>query len=316
MRTNSLFRHARVQDRVGPERISLSRATFTHPDIATGAYLRGAMPVLIPAAASSWPAVAVWTPQHLAQSYGDLMISPSVDLPDSEVPYRYLDKDYRRQMTVRDFVALMSSGNRCYIDQMSIEHYPGLAEGIRFGELKPENIKVIALWMGCNTRSGLHYDYVDNLFVQVYGRKRAILVAPKDTLYLYPFGDNHTKSWVAPEQPDLARHPSFAKATLFEATLDPGDVLFIPKGWWHYLASSEASISLSCWFGEQLTPAYQAKLMLSVHHIDVWYQIMRDFIYYGVLGRAYNNRLYSLPPTGKMLYDLVVQHIKKRRKQD
>lgn len=31
-------------------------------------------------------------------------------------------------------------------------------------------------------------------------------------------------------------------------TLDPGDLLFFPPGWWHAMRSEEASFSVSMWF--------------------------------------------------------------------
>jgi lysine-specific demethylase 8 len=31
-------------------------------------------------------------------------------------------------------------------------------------------------------------------------------------------------------------------------TLEPGDVLFFPPGWWHAMRSEEASFSVSMWF--------------------------------------------------------------------
>ena len=62
--------------------------------------------------------------------------------------------------------------------------------------------------MGSNTRSGLHYDYVDNFFVQVHGRKDVVLAAPEEARNLHVFSDCHTKSRVAPKHPDLAKFPA------------------------------------------------------------------------------------------------------------
>jgi len=32
------------------------------------------------------------------------------------------------------------------------------------------------------------------------------------------------------------------------ALLGPGDVLFIPEGWWHFVSSPQTAISVSFWF--------------------------------------------------------------------
>ena len=34
---------------------------------------------------------------------------------------------------------------------------------------------------------------------------------------------------------------------LWQVTLAPGDVLFVPKKWWHYVQSLDTSISINTW---------------------------------------------------------------------
>lgn len=43
-------------------------------------------------------------------------------------------------------------------------------------------------------------------------------------------------------------HPDFSEAPFVEAILGPGDMLFIPKKWWHYVRSLTTSISVNFWF--------------------------------------------------------------------
>jgi hypothetical protein len=49
------------------------------------------------------------------------------------------------------------------------------------------------------------------------------------------------------EHPDLARFPNFAKARHMDAILGPGDALFLPKGWWHYVRALTPSFSVNFW---------------------------------------------------------------------
>jgi hypothetical protein len=267
-------------------------------------YRQEQRPLILEAAAADWPAVKRWTPAYLAEVAGDVKVVPSVGLPDTEVPYNHRDKDYRRPMTVREFSDLMATGDRCYIDQVSMRNLPGLEHDFDFEALSPPDIKEIILWMGSNTRSGMHYDYVDNLFAQVHGTKLAILAAPEEARHLHQFPDSHTKSQVAPEHPDLNAHPRFARATLAQGVLEPGDVLFLPRAWWHYLASSPSSISLACWHGEPLGPRYDFEVMMRMRSPKAWALLVRDFVWYGALGRPRPNRLFSPPSTGQMLHHL------------
>ena len=47
---------------------------------------------------------------------------------------------------------------------------------------------------------------------------------------------------------DMDRFPLLAEATFTEAVLGPGDALFIPAGWWHYVRSLSTSFSVNYWF--------------------------------------------------------------------
>ena len=241
-------------------------------------------------------------------------MTPSVGLPDTEVPYNHRDKDYRKPMTVHEFVELMGTGDRCYIDQIPVGNLPGLEHDFDFASLSPPDVKVIILWMGASTRSGMHFDYVDNLFAQVHGTKLAIVAAPEEAINLHLFPDSHTKSQVAPEHPDLKSHPRFARAKIAQGMLEPGDILFLPRAWWHYFASSARSISLSCWHGDALGPRYDLEVMLRMRSPKAWAMLVRDFGAQALNKKPQENRLFSPPSTGQMLYHLA-SSVWSRRKQ-
>lgn len=297
----------------GPTRVPIPTLEEFDPEIFKRDYDQARQPVILKGAIDTWPAVGTWTPEYFAEQFHDQEVSTSLGLPDSEVPYLFKDVDHRRKMTVGAFVEHLKTGDRCYLDQADISAFAGLGEQFDFGVLGAKDIRVAAVWLGAKTRSGLHYDYLDNFFAQIHGEKTALLVSPDSARCLYPFGDNVTKSQVSPEHPDLAKHPRFKKAILHEAVVGPGDVLFIPKGWWHYFASVDISISLNCWYGFPLSPLHDVKTMMGAG-LGEWFQLIRDFLWLGVLGRSYQNRLYSLPPTGKMAYDLLAGAMPWRRK--
>ena len=49
-------------------------------------------------------------------------------------------------------------------------------------------------------------------------------------------------------EPDLARHPHFARAVLHEAIVGPADVLYLPAWWWHQFEQPfEDSALLNLW---------------------------------------------------------------------
>jgi len=100
---------------------------------------------------------------------------------------------------------------------------------------------------------------------------------------------------------------------LQSATLEAGDLLYLPKGWWHYFASSPNSISLACWHGEPMTPADEIKLMVKTENYGLIAQTLKDFFWLGVLSHPYKRRLYSPPPTGVMLHQLITNAFANRK---
>jgi hypothetical protein len=44
------------------------------------------------------------------------------------------------------------------------------------------------------------------------------------------------------------KFPDFERAAYCETILAPGDCLYIPRGWWHYVRSLSPSFSVSFWW--------------------------------------------------------------------
>ena len=48
--------------------------------------------------------------------------------------------------------------------------------------------------------------------------------------------------------PDARAHPGFSALPYLACTLHAGDMLYIPRKWWHHVASVAASLSISYWW--------------------------------------------------------------------
>ncbi len=81
---------------------------------------------------------------------------------------------------------------------------------------------------------GTHWDDHDVIVVQVAGAKRWRLFGPTRTAPMY-------RDVAEPEQP-----PTEPVADL---VLHPGDVLYLPRGWWHAVTADQGSASLHLTFG-------------------------------------------------------------------
>ncbi|KAF9086526.1 Lysine-specific demethylase 8 [Mortierella sp. GBA35] len=131
----------------------------------------------------------------------------------------------------------------------------------------PPDDVLLNAWFGPRgTVSPMHTDPYHNLLAQVVGRKYIRLYAPKETDKLYCYGDGGESkdngegegegeggmlgntSQVNVEDPDLELHPRFVEAEYVETILGPGELLYIPFQWWHYIRSLSTSFSVSFWF--------------------------------------------------------------------
>ncbi|XP_016144035.1 HSPB1-associated protein 1 homolog [Sinocyclocheilus grahami] len=110
------------------------------------------------------------------------------------------------------------------------------------------------LWIGTQgANTPCHIDsYGCNLVFQIQGRKQWHLFPPNDTHCLYPtripYEESSVFSQVSIVQPDLKKFPAFRRAHAHTITLQPGQVLFVPRHWWHYVESVDpVTVSVNSW---------------------------------------------------------------------
>ncbi|XP_063238800.1 tRNA wybutosine-synthesizing protein 5-like [Bacillus rossius redtenbacheri] len=88
-----------------------------------------------------------------------------------------------------------------------------------------------------------HYDVMDNILIQVKGRKRMVLFRPSDALNMYLVGD---KSEVLDiDNPDVEKFPKFKLAERHECFLEAGDIMFIPALWFHNALALDFGIAVN-----------------------------------------------------------------------
>lgn len=211
-------------------------------------------PVLLKGAMGTSPAVARWTPETLAQRFGSVPVTLTTG--------RDQDPDYERNfsaslqtVTLHDLVARIAREPRSNDYYLVARNYffdqPALWP-LR-GELEPPADLVdlegggpgtVKLWLGpSGTRTPFHFDEHSILFAQIHGRKHVKLVPPYDTARMYPRRPYY--SAIDPERVDLSTHPAYARADVADVLVEPGDLLFLPAGWWHWVRALDVSISVT-----------------------------------------------------------------------
>lgn len=237
------------------ERVDLSRREF-------GArYYTTKRPVVVRRSAEDWGARS-WTPDYLKSLLGTKEVKVWYN---KQGIFSLADKPEtgaleRKSMTFGDAIDLIfSDDGAChYIMQQSMrKSFPELLGDVRRHYLL-DRMKIplqTNIWIGADgCKTPLHYDLSDNFLVQVLGTKKLTLFPPEASDGVYPSQDKgieHTSRLNVFAPIDPVDYPLYQHAAgmAHEVVLNPGDVLYIPRSWWHAVETVEASVSVNVWWG-------------------------------------------------------------------
>lgn len=203
------------------------------------------LPFLLAGAARRWPLCAL-TPQTLRERFGALPVRARVG---DYVGTAFAPDRAMRDMSMLDYLDLAPAGAAGlppYVGNLELRalnrfcHWPAF-----FRKPGPPRF-----WLGpAGTVTPLHCDYDDNLFAQVWGEKRIFLAPPHHDAFLYTREANALLfgSPFDPEAPDFERFPLARQAALIECVVQPGDMLYVPAGWYHQVRSLSFSLSANRW---------------------------------------------------------------------
>lgn len=203
------------------------------------------LPFLVPGAVKRWPLCALG-PDALRDRFGDLPVRARVG---DYVATAFAPDRAMRDMSLRDYLELGAapdSGLPPYVGNLELRelnamcHWPSWFE--RMGPPR--------FWLGpARTVTPLHCDYDDNIFAQVWGSKRIFLAPPHHDEFLYTREANPVLfgSPFDPEAPDFDAFPLARQAAIVEVVVEPGDMLYVPAGWYHQVRALTFSLSVNRW---------------------------------------------------------------------
>ena len=236
-----------------PGNLQVERRKHIEPDRFFKDYYFRNRPVILLDMIESWPAFSRWRPEYFREHFGHVPIEVQMDR-EQDPEYEINSPDHKRELGFGEFVDMVLDrgksndfylvANNFFFKRPDVE--PLLLEvGELPGILDPGAMKgKINLWFGpAGTVTPLHHDIMNLMVAQLFGRKRVRLFPAWDIHLLY----NHIGvfSEADPEHPDPGRFPYLDRATMFDIELAPGELLFIPVGWWHHVRALEISITLS-----------------------------------------------------------------------
>ncbi|MBO9881278.1 cupin-like domain-containing protein [Xanthomonas sp. D-109] len=229
-------------------------------------YVRANVPVIVTDAMDDWRQPGRWTPDHLrrkvggmeVQVYDDLFtlvdledltdyLDRNFDQPDDAVATEYVRayvrfKDVDFTWADRLFDALAAEWGHPYFFPRSGFVLPKseTAPISPVTDLFPYKGLFIS---GRGARTRLHRDpfLTEAMLCQFHGEKHVVFYAPQHAGVLMRDG-----TFVDPDAVDRTLFPRFDEARpAYDDILRPGEILFIPSGWFHDVRTLSDSISIT-----------------------------------------------------------------------
>eukprot|EP01135_Chromosphaera_perkinsii_P008258 Nk52_evm1s1223 gene=Nk52_evmTU1s1223 len=152
------------------------------------------------------------------------------------------------------------------------------------------------IWFGGGGHAGeCHYDVYSNFLCQISGSKHLKLIPPRFYTQMSPTVDTKKKNFShvntndpRVEKASTSTHPKYTKILheVYETTLGPGEMLFIPVWWWHQvtgLPMNDAgeqeegfNISMNIWWTPSICPLCQRQYIQPTWFVQCTHTFCED----------------------------------------
>lgn len=214
-------------------------------------------PAIIAGVMENWPALGRWSADYFAEKLGEMPVPVGIlprpeDIRDAPDSFPWLHMSSKR-FTMAEFVARLGEPecHRYYITAMALLknlpdlmedlEVPAVLDDVALGPVSPR------LWFGKQVLGPLHYDTINNLHGIVMGSKRFIFAGPEQTRHVYargPLEGLPHMSRASLREMDDNRFPKLGRVQTLDFTAEAGEIVFIPRGWWHEVITPDMTISV------------------------------------------------------------------------
>jgi len=210
-------------------------------------------PLVIGGAMKRWPALKRWTPEYLKRKVGGAVVEYQGGRT-ANARFEMEKERHRRAGPFDAFIDQISqpdAGNDTYLTAFNSARNRAALQ-VLAGDLGELDGFLTSgadgmLWIGPGgTFTPLHHDLTNNFIAQVVGRKRLLLAPPSEAGKLH--NNRHVFSEIGDLETSglsLERFPRLEELRLFPVELEPGDILFVPIGWWHQVRALDFSVTLT-----------------------------------------------------------------------
>ncbi|MBC8350976.1 MAG: cupin-like domain-containing protein [Planctomycetes bacterium] len=211
-------------------------------------------PVILTDAMRNWAAIQRWTPEYLKQRCGEQNVQIQARR-NSNARYEIENRAHESTIRFADYVDsvfqtdatndfYMTANNACANGQIldtlrdDFDQLPGYLDVSQSDDR-------MFFWFGpAGTVTPVHHDLTNNFMAQVVGRKQLKLISPLHQPNIY--NHLHCYSKVDLDNIDYDEYPQFRNVKIHDVTLHPGELFFLPVGWWHHVRGLDVTITLTC----------------------------------------------------------------------
>lgn len=245
------------------KRSGLNRETFATE------YLHPHQPVVFTDLMDNWTAKTNWTIDKLKKNYGHLeipVVSPNYSKPGKG----YMEPEM--YMSLGEYLTLLERGPMPYrIFLWNIfKHVPKMCEDFQIPTIMDGFFKDFPMMFfgGKGAITPMHYDIdMSHVFLnQIHGRKRVVMFSPEQSAFLYhlPYS---VASYVDINKPDYEKYPALTKAHGWETILEPGETIFMPSGYWHYIEYTDGGYSIALRANESYIRRAKGAIEIAKHYV-------------------------------------------------
>lgn len=212
-------------------------------------YVKKQKPVVIETLTSDWPAYEKWKLEYIREVAGEKMV-PLYD--DRPVSHKDGFNEAHASMKMKDYINLMlrePTNYRIFLYNL-MQEVPVLQNDFKWPYLGIRLVKQLPMLFfgGENSKVFMHYDidYSNILHFHFHGKKQCILFPPSETPYLYKVPHALiSREDIDFDHPDFEKWPALQKANGLICTLNHGEMLYMPEGYWHYMKYVTPGFSMS-----------------------------------------------------------------------
>ncbi len=212
-------------------------------------YKRDEFPVVMKDITQDWSATKLWSLEYFERLAGEKEVKLYGTSSSRDKTMLYGEQT---SMQIKKYFDLLRSGEndlRMFFFEI-LKEIPELQHDFEFPEIGLKFFKKLPTMFfgGEGAKVQMHFDIdcADIFLCHFGGKKKVMLFAPDQTPFMYHVPYSFSSLYdIDYRVPDYEKYPALKHLNGYETTLQHGDVLYIPPGWWHYIEYEEMGYSMA-----------------------------------------------------------------------